>query len=224
MLKKASFMSRLPMQETTDFSLWRNAILSIQKTNKPRTLVCGKPKVFLILTISLFALIFFSINLVSAIGVSYPIPQNIQLKPSQSSYFTFQIQTDEYPVTCVPLVEETSGLELAFNQQYLVEANQRYNVKAQVIVPKQTAFGEYQATFCMECTPSGETEGSRIIPRVCKLPITVDVVSDRSRENRFEQEAANYVIVWITLLVLSILVLVLIIFYLIRRRRARTWL
>ena len=55
MLKKASFMSRLPMQETTDFSLWRNAILSIQKTNKPRTLVCGKPKVFLIIIFYLYS-------------------------------------------------------------------------------------------------------------------------------------------------------------------------
>ena len=161
--------------------------------------------------------IIFVTSLVSAIGVTYPHPQNIELKPGQSSYFTFQIQSDDYPLICVPSIQDNDGLELAFNPQYEIEANQKFNVKPQIIIPKQTPFGNYQAKFCIECSPSGEVEGSRIIPKICDLPITVNVVSERTRENMLEP--VSYFSIWITFLIIAILVLALVIFYLIRRKR-----
>jgi len=159
-------------------------------------------------------------SVVSAFGVSYPQPQNIELKPGQSSYFTFQIQTDDFPVTCVPVVESMGELELAFNQQYEVEANMRYNVKPQVIVPKQTGLGNYETSFCVECSPSEDVEGSRIIPRVCNLPITVNVVAERTRQNLLEETTAAAV--WVLILVflsVSILILAAVVFYLVARRK-----
>ena len=161
----------------------------------------------------------FLVSSVLAIGVTYPHPQNIELVPGQASYFTFQIQTDDFPVSCVPVTEELSGLELAFNPQYQVEEYQRFNIKPQVLVPKQTAFGSYRATFCMECTPSGDVEGSKIIPRVCGLPITVNVVAERTRTNVFEEEPKAFFGIWITLLIIAIIILAIIIFYLIRKRK-----
>ena len=164
---------------------------------------------------------FLMANVASALGVTYPYPQNIELKPGQSSYFTFQIQTDNFPVSCVPSIGETGGLELAFAQKYDIESNQRYNVKPQVIVPKQTGFGNYKTTFCIECTPSNDVSGSRIIPKVCNLPVTVNIVSDRTRTNALE-ETGN--VVWIIVLIsfaISIVILASIIFYLVVKQKKR---
>jgi len=169
--------------------------------------------------ISLIIAVFVLVSFASAIGVTYPHPQNIELTPEQQSYFSFQIQSDDFPIVCVPNVEDDAGLELAFNQQYTIGANQKFNVKPQVIVPKQTPIGEYRAVFCIECSPSAESEGSRIIPKICNLPITVNVVSERTNPNMFEEEK-SYLTVWITFLIVAIVILVLIIFYLVRRRSA----
>jgi len=167
--------------------------------------------------ISLLVAAIFLASFVYAIGASFPRPQNIELTPGQSSYFAFQIQTDESPVSCVPVIQETQGLELAFNQKYDVEANEKYVVKPQVIVPEQTPFGDYTATFCVECTPISEAEGSKVIPKICGLPITVKVVSERTRENMFEPAPAGYDL-WITLLIIAIVILAIIIYYLIRKK------
>ena len=162
-------------------------------------------------------LVLFSISFVSAMGVTYPQPQNIELAPGQSSFFTFQIQSDDFPLTCVPIIEETQGLELAFTQEYNIEANQKYNIKPQVIIPKDTPVGAYKALFCMECSPSEEVAGSKIIPRFCNLPVTVNVVSERTRPNKFD-EAENNIVIWITLLAISIVILAIVIFFLVRKR------
>ncbi len=156
-------------------------------------------------------------NFVFAMGVTYPHPQNIELKPGQSSYFTFQIQSDDFPLVCVPIIEDAAGLEFAFNTQYNVGANQKFSVKPQIIVPKQTPFGDYKASFCIECEPSREVEGSKIIPRICNLPVTVSVVTERTRKNIFEEEL-GYIWLWITLLIIAIIILAIVIFYLVRRR------
>lgn len=166
--------------------------------------------------ITILAIVFIT-SLVSAIGITYPHPQNIELKPGQSSYFTFQIQSDEYSLICIPSVQDNAGLELAFNPQYEIEANQKYNVKPQIIVPKQTPYGDYKAQFCMECSPSEDVEGSRIIPKICDLPITANVVSERTRDNMLEP--TSYFGLWITFLIIAIVILALVIFYLIRRKR-----
>jgi len=173
-----------------------------------RTLLILSSVVFLVLVISV----------VSAVGVSYPHPQNIELRPGESSYFTFQIQADNFPLVCIPEIENAAGLEFAFNQQYEIEANQRYNVKPQLIVPKQTGLGNYKATFCVECAPSEDVSGSKIIPKVCNLPVTANVVSERTRPNMFEEEGLG-VFVWITLLVAAIIILAIIILVLVKRRR-----
>lgn len=159
----------------------------------------------------------FVAGFVFAIGVTYPHPQNIELKSGQSSYFTFQIQSDNFPLICVPIVEDLQGLEIAFNPQYEVDANQRYNVKPQIIIPKQTPLGNYKITFCIECEPAEEVEGSRIIPRVCSLPVTLNVVAERTRKNILE-EKPSYTWILITLLIIAIIILAIVIFYLIKRK------
>lgn len=169
--------------------------------------------------ISIILTIFLA-SIVSAIGVTYPHPQNIELRPGQSTYFTFQIQSDDFPLICVPLIQDKAGLEFAFNQQYEIEPNQKFVVKPQLIVPKQTSYGLHEASFCIECSPSGEIEGSKIVPRICNLPVTANIVAERTRVNMLEEEVSYYYI-WVTLLTIAIIILAIIIFYLIRRRRLR---
>ena len=161
---------------------------------------------------------------VSAIGITHPFPQTLQLTPGQSSYFSFQIQSGDIPLKCVPLIENTNGLELAFNQFYEIDANQKYNVEPQIIVPEKTAYGTFTASFCMECSPGtgSNVEGSAIIPKICNLPVTVNVVSERTGKNAFdEEEKGNGLIVALLILSLAILVLAIIIFYLVARRKKK---
>ena len=168
-------------------------------------------------------LVLVSFSFVAAIGVTHPQPQNIQLKPGESSYFALQVQSDNFALKCVPVVEDSKGLELAFSPEYNIEPNMQYNIKPQVVVPKKTAYGSYKALFCMECSPAEDVEGSKIIPRICNLPITVDVVSERTGANMFDQKAAGLAI-WVVVLVslsVAILVLSTVIYYLVRRRRMR---
>ena len=87
-------------------------------------------------TIIIFLGLILLVSVVSALGITAPRPQNIQLQPGESTSFNFQIQSDSTPVTCVPVIEESDGLELAFNQEYVVGGNERYVVQPRVIVPK----------------------------------------------------------------------------------------
>jgi hypothetical protein len=157
------------------------------------------------ITIITITMIFLT-SLVSAIGVTYPHPQGIELKPGQSSYFTFQIQSNDFPLVCVPVIQDNAGLELAFNPEYEVGINQALNIKP-----------HYKATFCVECTPAIEAEGSRIIPKICGLPITANVVAERTRENMLEPE--SYFGLWITFLIIAIVILALAILYLVRKKQ-----
>jgi len=166
--------------------------------------------------ITIWIAIMVSISFVNAIGITYPYPQNIELKPGQSSYFTFQIQSDDFPLTCIPIVQDNAGLELAFNPEYGVEADQNYDAKPQIIIPKKTPYGNYKATFCMECSPDTDVQGSKVISKICNLPITANVVSERTGRN--VNEEISYFYIWITFLIIAIIVLALIIFYLIRKR------
>lgn len=168
---------------------------------------------------SIFFIILLSFSFVNAIGITQPQPQNIELKPGQSSFFTLQVQSDDFPLKCVPIVRETGGLELAFNQEYNIGANQAFNIKPQVIVPKETGFGNYQANFCLECTPSGDFSGSRVVPVICNLPVSVNVVSERTRENRFDEAGQIGFLTVLVILSIAILILAVVIFFLVARRK-----
>jgi len=167
-----------------------------------------------------FVAILLLTTLVCAIGVIQPRPKNIELKPGEASYFTFQVQSDDFPLECVPTVDDAGGLELAFNQEYQVGANEKYNIQPQVIVPEKTGYGDYEATFCMECFPMGDIEGSVIVPRFCGLSVTANVVSDRTRPNMFDEKGgqAGWMFVMV-ILAFAILILAAVIYYLVRRRK-----
>jgi hypothetical protein len=173
----------------------------------------------------IFTLVMFGIllvSIVSALGVTHPQPQNIELKPGQSGFFTLQVQADDFPLKCVPIIRDNGGLELAFNQEYNIEANQDFIIQPQVIVPDKASFGDHQANFCLECAPTGEVVGSRVIPVICDLPVTVDVVSDRTRVNKFEDTGQLGFIAVLTILSISILILAIVVFYLVVRKRRNT--
>lgn len=168
------------------------------------------------LTMNLIIAIILSVSTVCAIGVTYPYPQNIELKPGQSSYFAFQIQSDDSPISCIPIVEDSKELELAFSQNYDVEASSKLNVKAQVIAPKTIPTGEQKSIFCIECSPSGTASGSKVVSRICNLPVTVNIVTERTGKNMLENN--NYLRIWITFLIAAIVILSLIILFLVVKR------
>jgi hypothetical protein len=163
------------------------------------------------------SLVIFSLGLVSAIGITYPHPQDIELQKGESSSFVFQIQAQDFAIRCIPTIEESQGLEITLEKEYIVSANERLNVKGTVKLPSDMSLGDYKATFCIECSPSELSGGSTVKTRTCSLPVTVAGVDKRTRKNAFDVEKAM-TLLWV-ILVIAILILILLIWYLIKKRR-----
>ena len=169
------------------------------------------------LFITAIFLVIASLTLVSAIGVSFPHPQNIELKPGESTSFTFQIQSHDFAVKCIPEMQETQGLEITLDKEYALEANQRLNVKGKVQLPSDMNAGNYEAQFCIECSPLGEESGSAVKQKVCNLPVTVVGVNERTRQNIFDAEEQESLL-WI-ILVIVLVILITLIKYITKKRR-----
>jgi len=161
-----------------------------------------------------------SLSLVSAIGVTYPHPQDIELLPGEETSFVFQIQAHDFDVKCVPVIEETQGLEITLNKEYIVQINERLNVKGKVKLPADMSSGDYKATFCIECSPLQASSGSSVKQRTCNLPVTVKGVSERTRQNSFDIEQGERTLLWtILILVVLILLVILSIWYVLKKRK-----
>lgn len=124
----------------------------------------------------------------SAIGVTRPIPQEIQLLPGQSNSFKFQIQSDDYAIDCTYDLEMESILDVGFETPKIVlQANEKEYVTGTITAPEDAPSGEYSTKFCVRCSPLVKEEGkSSTRFNYCDLPLSVSIVSQRTKENILE--------------------------------------
>ena len=173
-----------------------------------------------IIIYSIIILVF--INFVNA-GVVFPIP-DLQLKPGETGRFQFLI-TGSPPLKCTVNTDHKTPLNVEFDNIEVIIESQSQPYYGSVKVSENTAFGKYKETFCVSCEPLGEGGGSSLRQSVCDVPINVEVVGERTKENiQFPEKPKEKIdaIAIIGLIVLIILIIVLILFGLKRPDRGKS--
>lgn len=169
-------------------------------------------------TMIYFVMVLVVINFVNA-GVVFPIP-DLELRPRDSGRFQFLI-TGSPPLKCSVSVDHKTPLIVEFDNSEVIIESQSQPYYGSVKVPEDMAFGKYKETFCVSCEPLGEGGGSALRQSVCDVPINVEVVGERTRDNiQFPEkpkEKIDFVAI-VGLIVLIILVIILILFGLKRER------
>ncbi len=138
----------------------------------------------------------FVVQFVSA-GVTNPQPTELELMKTESGRFKFQIQTITNPssILCTYSLEGDSPLIVEFDDdEVLVEANTKKYVYGTVTVPENIeqkisfdtqGYMVFEENFCVSCGSADGIAGASVQINTCDLPITVRVVSQRTRDNMY---------------------------------------
>jgi flagellar basal body-associated protein FliL len=165
--------------------------------------------------ISIFILCLMVILPLAYAGVTNPLPSNIELLKGDSERFKFQIQAlhSESDLICTYEFEnENMAFSVVFDEdETLVPSGELKYVYGTVNLPKNIDFGTYSENFCVNCVPVTKTSGTGVVIKTCGLPIKVNVVEERTRDNLYvpEKETNFKVIIGIIVIVLILLAIVL---------------
>ena len=121
-------------------------------------------------------------------GVTNPLPTELNLLKGESGRFKFQVQTitSDQEVECTSSLPEESIFTIDFDPPTItVPARSVQDIYGTVNVPKDIEFGTYEETFCLSCKPTQSPEGAAVLIETCNLPIKVNVVSERTRDNMY---------------------------------------
>ena len=136
----------------------------------------------------LFILGILVLSQIAFAGVTNPLPTELNLLKGESGRFKFQIQTvaSNQEIDCVYRLEKEFPLEVEFDPaEITVPAGAVRDVYGTVTVPGEVDFGIYEANFCISCEPSQGMGGTAVKVNTCDLPIKVNVVATRDKENMF---------------------------------------
>jgi len=177
-----------------------------------------------------FVLVIILSSFVLATGVTYPSPPDIELTPGQSERFRFSIQSGLEESVCSYQITDPTIIDVQFDEKEIViEGNRRHNVFGTVTVPEDAQNGEYITKFCAGCNPTNvEGTGSPLVFRTCELPIKVNVVGARTRENmKVELEAPEKPIkiptTPVTIFIIIILILIALILWYKHEKKQQEW-
>ncbi len=121
-------------------------------------------------------------------GVTNPLPTELNLLKGESGRFKFQIQTiaSNQEVECTSILPEDSIFDIDFDPPtIIVPAGTVRDIYGTVSVPRDIDFGTYEESFCIGCTPTTGQEGAAVTIETCGLPIKVNVVAERTRDNMY---------------------------------------
>lgn len=125
----------------------------------------------------------------ATIGIGNPIPAVLELKPGESGRFRFQIDASQnaYPTECSYPLDHKTNLNVEFDTpQVTLKAEEIRTLYATVNVPENYEEGNYKETFCVSCgniMPATENAPAAVKAIYCDIPVKVDVVSVRTKEN-----------------------------------------
>lgn len=184
----------------------------------------GNLNLVLFLTIILlFSLVLINITN-AAIGVGYPFPSQLELKPGEAGRFQFEIQTtsEEGLVICSYNLETPIPLIVDFDEQSvsIPPTGQmiRMPVYATVTAPVDINPGSYSTSFCVSCKPAKLESPVGMLGSYCGITFGVDVVSERTRDNPYVPSKPfklNLFVLGIVLI--SIIILIILTVYVIKR-------
>ncbi|MBW2985004.1 hypothetical protein KY361_07840 [Candidatus Woesearchaeota archaeon] len=162
------------------------------------------------------------ISQIAYAGVTNPLPTELNLFKGESGRFKFQIQTvaSNQEIACTYDLAEESPLTVEFDPATIVvPAGTVRDVYGTVTVPEELDFGTYEENFCISCEPTSGQAGTSVAIDTCGLPIKVNVVSERARDNMYvpPKEAP---ISWQTVIIVAaiLVVIALIVLYLWEKR------
>lgn len=161
-------------------------------------------------------------------GVTNPLPTELNLLKGESGRFKFQIQTiaSNQEIECTYALAEESPLLVSFDPtEIIVPAGSIREVRGTVTVPKDLDFGTYEEKFCISCKPTEGTAGTSVAIDTCGLPIKVNVVSERTRDNMYVSPKP-FPLIGKVLIIAGILIAIIIYYlwqrgYLVKRKAAR---
>lgn len=121
-------------------------------------------------------------------GVTNPLPTELNLKPGESGRFKFQIQTvaSNQELNCRYYLTEASVLSVKFDPaEIVVPAGTVREVYGTVKASRSLDYGAYAEKFCISCFPTSSPSGAAVAVETCDLPIKVNVVEERAKDNMY---------------------------------------
>ncbi|MBD3248819.1 hypothetical protein GF336_02125 [Candidatus Woesearchaeota archaeon] len=153
-------------------------------------------------------------------GVTNPLPSELNLLKGESGRFKFQVQAIESQedMECIPSIEEDTALDVEFDEDtIIVSAGSIKEVYGTVTAPKN--IGTYVQNFCVSCQPSSSAAGTSVKKDTCGLPITVNVVLERERENMTVEPEKPISVFMIVLIAVAFIAAAYIILYIIKKKK-----
>lgn len=120
-------------------------------------------------------------------SIIYPL--ELQLKPGDTGRFNFGIKSD-YAIHCRFSNEHKTNLIIRFDQdEGDIDNTKMFN--GNVKVPENLIYGYYEESLCVFCEKINENvAGSVVKEENCGIPISVNVVEERTKENYYVAEKA----------------------------------
>lgn len=173
--------------------------------------------------ILLGAMFLVSLASVSALGVTRPLPYDLELLKGETGTFSFEIQVlaSEGDMTCEYSFNGLDNFGISFQKPILeIDSGSSANVYGTVTVPENTALGEYSGTLSVSCGPAGNDKGSTVKTTISGSPFNIKVVETREEplEEMIIPEEKEYPSS--TLIIVIVLTVIAIIIYYIYRTKA----
>jgi len=156
----------------------------------------------------------FNFSAVKAIGVTRPIPYDIELMRGESANFVFEIQAITSPdkIICSYSANNLEPLIIKFDQKEVrIEPGKIQKIYGQVTVPNDAPYGTYSGTISVSCGALTEEGGSGSVVKttIGGSPFNVKVVEFREGEIKtvtIPETKKSYlgIIIIITLLIIVI--------------------
>jgi len=157
-------------------------------------------------------------------GVTNPLPSELNLFKGESGRFKFQVQTvaSNQEVECTASLAGESPLIVEFDPAtIIVPAGTVRDVLGTVTVPDGVEYGTYEENFCISCAPTESLAGTSVKVDTCDLPIKVNVVSERARDNMYIPPKP-FPLFWKIVLIAAVVVIAAaIIILLLRKKRSK---
>lgn len=156
--------------------------------------------------------ILFNAQLAQSLGVTRPVPYDIELMRGESAGFTFQIQavTSTERLLCSHSIGGLDPLEIAFEEEgAVVDAGSIKNVYGTITVPDDAEIKTYNGRLTVSCgvySPE-DVSGSAVRTTIGGSPFNVNVVELRGsdiREIEPPPKPVDYTTIIIALIIIII--------------------
>jgi hypothetical protein len=140
-------------------------------------------------------------------GVTNPLPPQLELLKGETGRFKFQVQNLNKPVAldCSFELEGTKNLDVTFDQSSgTINANDKSDFFGSVKAPD--TIGRYTQNFCVRCSPKSQESGASVKIDSCGLPINVNVVAQKTKENMRVEDRHDNKIIYVGVIALVVII------------------